>query len=219
MQFIEANGAVIPAIGLGTWELRERICSRIVEQALRLLRESVQDLLLECASALRDIILWLERINANRFQTCLGRKKDLRFDAVRDIADAKLRLWDSLSEFRESKRCVLKLDLLEFSKFIDAICFCFFLLFPDLERHILLGPYMSSNSVHINDEAPPHRYLFQCFVYQYHLIQFATRLCNIVRSCPCFCFHFQERKGVCLGGRGRGLSQDMLMFFFIYISI
>ena len=36
MQIIEANGARIPAIGLGTWELRGRTCARIVEQALRL---------------------------------------------------------------------------------------------------------------------------------------------------------------------------------------
>src|SRR3979411_2613283 len=36
MNFIEANGAKIPAIGLGTWELRGRICARLVEQALRL---------------------------------------------------------------------------------------------------------------------------------------------------------------------------------------
>src|ERR1700750_2044146 len=36
MQFVEANGAKIPAIGLGTWELRGRTCTRIVEQALRL---------------------------------------------------------------------------------------------------------------------------------------------------------------------------------------
>src|SRR6478736_1943191 len=36
MIFIEANGAKIPAIGLGTWELRGRTCARIVEQALRL---------------------------------------------------------------------------------------------------------------------------------------------------------------------------------------
>ena len=36
MQFIEANGASIPAIGLGTWELRGRACARLVEQALRL---------------------------------------------------------------------------------------------------------------------------------------------------------------------------------------
>lgn len=36
MLTIEANGAHIPAIGLGTWELRGRTCSRIVEQAIRL---------------------------------------------------------------------------------------------------------------------------------------------------------------------------------------
>lgn len=36
MAFVEANGAVIPAIGLGTWELRGRTCARLVEQALRL---------------------------------------------------------------------------------------------------------------------------------------------------------------------------------------
>ena len=36
MEFVEANGARIPAIGLGTWDLRGRSCARIVEQALRL---------------------------------------------------------------------------------------------------------------------------------------------------------------------------------------
>lgn len=36
MQMIKANGARIPAIGLGTWELRGRTCARLVEQALRL---------------------------------------------------------------------------------------------------------------------------------------------------------------------------------------
>src|SRR3981081_2325261 len=36
MQFVEANGEKIPAIGLGTWELRERTCARIVEQAIKL---------------------------------------------------------------------------------------------------------------------------------------------------------------------------------------
>jgi diketogulonate reductase-like aldo/keto reductase len=36
MRFVEANGARIPAIGLGTWELRGRECARVVEQALKL---------------------------------------------------------------------------------------------------------------------------------------------------------------------------------------
>jgi 2,5-diketo-D-gluconate reductase B len=33
---IEAKGARIPALGLGTWDLRGRVCTRVVEQALRL---------------------------------------------------------------------------------------------------------------------------------------------------------------------------------------
>src|SRR5262249_50591905 len=32
---VEAHGARIPLIGLGTWELRGRSCVRVVEQALR----------------------------------------------------------------------------------------------------------------------------------------------------------------------------------------
>ena len=33
---VAAHGARIPLVGLGTWELRGRVCSRVVEQALRL---------------------------------------------------------------------------------------------------------------------------------------------------------------------------------------
>ena len=36
MQVLAANGASIPAIGLGTWDLRGRTCVRMVEAALRL---------------------------------------------------------------------------------------------------------------------------------------------------------------------------------------
>jgi 2,5-diketo-D-gluconate reductase B len=36
MQVVEAKGARIPLVGLGTWDLRGRTCARIVEQALRL---------------------------------------------------------------------------------------------------------------------------------------------------------------------------------------
>jgi diketogulonate reductase-like aldo/keto reductase len=33
---VEAHGAKIPLIGLGTWDLRGRVCARMVEQAIRL---------------------------------------------------------------------------------------------------------------------------------------------------------------------------------------
>jgi len=31
-------------------------------------------------------------------------------------------------------------------------------------------------------EIPPHRYLFNCYVYQYHLIQFASIVREMVRA-------------------------------------
>lgn len=36
MQTVQSHGAKIPILGLGTWDLRDRVCSRIVEQAIRL---------------------------------------------------------------------------------------------------------------------------------------------------------------------------------------
>src|SRR5262249_59175576 len=35
-QLVEAKGATIPLVGLGTWDLRGRTCARLTEQALRL---------------------------------------------------------------------------------------------------------------------------------------------------------------------------------------
>ena len=36
MQVVEAHGARIPAVGLGTWTLRGKECARLVEQAIRI---------------------------------------------------------------------------------------------------------------------------------------------------------------------------------------
>ena len=36
MHYVEANGAKIPAIGLGTWELRGKACTRLVGEALNI---------------------------------------------------------------------------------------------------------------------------------------------------------------------------------------
>jgi 2,5-diketo-D-gluconate reductase B len=36
MHVVDVKGARIPLVGLGTWELRGRVCARVVEQALRL---------------------------------------------------------------------------------------------------------------------------------------------------------------------------------------
>src|ERR1700734_3043055 len=52
-------------------------------------------------------------------------------------------------------------------------------------RHKILDPYRPAfDPQHVaspSDEGvPPHRYLFHCYVYQYHLLQFATVLVSTV---------------------------------------
>ena len=58
-------------------------------------------------------------------------------------------------------------------------------------RHLVLDPYRSSRdprklkSQDLDDEdhdaAPPPRYLFQSYLYQYHLLHFSNRLLDVVR--------------------------------------
>lgn len=36
MKVVEANGARIPLVGLGTWDLRGKVCAKIVEEAIKL---------------------------------------------------------------------------------------------------------------------------------------------------------------------------------------
>ena len=67
MQFVEANGARIPAIGLGTWELRGRACARLIEQALRLGYRHI------------DTAQVYERTSVRSAKVCAPRK----FDATR----------------------------------------------------------------------------------------------------------------------------------------
>ena len=52
----------------------------------------------------------------------------------------------------------------------------------------VLDPYRSAfdpKHLHVDDpDPPPHRYLFHCFMYQYHLLRFSGILTEIVRPVP-----------------------------------
>jgi len=55
-----------------------------------------------------------------------------------------------------------------------------------LLRHKVLDPYRPAfdpnHAASTSDEEMiPHRYLFDCYVYQYHLLQFATIVVSMVR--------------------------------------
>ena len=59
-------------------------------------------------------------------------------------------------------------------------------------RHRVLDPYRSAfdpkhvRTGHGFQDPPPHRYLFHCYMYQYHLMRFSSILTEIVRVRSCF---------------------------------
>ena len=99
MQTIEANGASIPAIGLGTWELRGASCTKIVAEALRLGYRHVDTATmygneaavgegLRASGVPRDEVfvttkVWLDDLRAAAFRRSVERSlKDVRLDYV-----------------------------------------------------------------------------------------------------------------------------------------
>lgn len=147
----------------------------LVERAMKLLAESSTELLRGSADALRHIISWLERMNSDRFWKLYGREREKSWKkAVRDNEESKRRLEIALTHYREKTRWS---NQRKRAKYRLADCFW--------NRHIVLDPYRSAfDNKHYDsstgDEPPPHRYLFQCYVYQYHLLQFSLKLCEMV---------------------------------------
>jgi hypothetical protein len=85
-------------------------------------------------------------------------------DAVRE------NLMAVLDEFRKDKR-------FGFKTFTFTILISTF-----LSRHLILEPWRPSFDPNHDpeQEIPPHRHLFHCYVYQYHLIQLSVNLTAMV---------------------------------------
>ncbi|KAL4063403.1 hypothetical protein V8B97DRAFT_1930456 [Scleroderma yunnanense] len=134
---------------------------RHTARATELLSASCQDLLLVCESALCESFDWLLHIREHRFNFWMNieEKDRIREDRIQKFQRLLCRLSQEHDEFTTTKR----LSVLE--------------------------PYRamfdSSNDGSTFDDVPPHRYLFHCYVYQYHLIRFSdtlqTLLAEIIR--------------------------------------
>ncbi|KAF9457122.1 hypothetical protein BDZ94DRAFT_1203283 [Collybia nuda] len=118
-------------------------------QTTLLLHESCDDLLAVCGSGVATIREW--------------------FDGVRD---GRFKFWIP----REEKEARWKTKLAALQK-IKGDVSTILEHFRDVSRHRVLDPYRPAFEDrlegHIEPEIPAHRYLFHCYVYQYHLIQFA----------------------------------------------
>ncbi|KZS91708.1 hypothetical protein SISNIDRAFT_442962 [Sistotremastrum niveocremeum HHB9708] len=145
--------------------LEERLmhpdAERYTIQAVHLLGESTKDLLGATSESIRFVGEWLEYVNSQRFRRIWpwawgGKKDEMREKCMSGVKSVLTKLEASLEEFRNDKRRV----------YVSSFAKRFF----DDPSSSLIAP-----------SVPPHRFLFNCFVYQYHLMYFSIALIDMLR--------------------------------------
>ncbi|KAF8550186.1 hypothetical protein OG21DRAFT_1469052 [Imleria badia] len=123
-----------------------------VARATKLLSASCQDLLQSCEHGLQGACDWLGSVQDNCLHFWASRedKNKIRLDRIKKYEDLHRELSLQLDEFTNQKR--------------------FFILDP--YRAMVTSP----DEALTEREIIPHRHLFNCYVYQYHLMQFATNI-------------------------------------------
>lgn len=129
------------------------------QQATRLLFSGCDGLLELNQHSIQEICDWLGTVRKGRFAfwRSAKQKKDdwqAKYDKLKHLRDT---LGEELAEFRQTSRLTV-ID--PYRAALDASSMKGF----DMER-----------------EAPSHRYLFHCYVYQYHLMRFSTQNLEMVR--------------------------------------
>ncbi|KAF5356418.1 hypothetical protein D9758_009464 [Tetrapyrgos nigripes] len=122
------------------------------ERAKKLLSESCDGLLEGCKEALVKMQEWLA--NSRKGRWSFWKKREVKEEEwkkrVKDLEDLRAKMEELLRQFKQDN------------------------------RHSVLEPYRSAFEPKMEgeeeEEPPAHRYLFNCYVYQYHLMRFATQL-------------------------------------------
>ncbi|KAF7964639.1 hypothetical protein HWV62_4637, partial [Athelia sp. TMB] len=123
----------------------------------KLLDESADELIGGCIDALKVVNTWMGQLRHGRFGFWFAKvnEKKLREEKIQKYEEAKAVLEEMLARFRLQK------------------------------RHKVLEPYRSAFDPESDPnseltEIPPHRYLFNCYVYQFHLMQFAIVMIDML---------------------------------------
>lgn len=128
-------------------------------RATELLSDSCQDLLSMCEEVLVISGAWIGNVTKFSFDFWRGHHEDKAQTHKKEIQkyeDLLEKLTRELDEFTTKKRLTVL----------------------DPYRPMFDRSYGASS----DDEVPPHRYLFHCYVYQYHLLQFAVLLQDMLKE-------------------------------------
>ncbi|KZP16769.1 hypothetical protein FIBSPDRAFT_1047238 [Athelia psychrophila] len=144
-------------LGLESKIMSHPDAERLSADSTKLLDESADELLGGCIDSLKEVHAWMGQLRHGRWGFWIGKvnKKRLQEEKIQKFEDTKAALEDMLTRFRQDK------------------------------RHKVLEPYMAafdpeSDSHSELTEVPPHRYLFNCYVYQFHLMQFAIVMVDML---------------------------------------
>ncbi len=136
------------------------------EQMMRLIGESSGPLLQANADALNVMIAWFERINHERLRDFVDRVFDPRAGRRK----------------REEQASIISEAITALQAKIDA--------FDNKERMHLLTPFFQDGE-QLTLDAVPHRYLYQAFVHQFHLLETARAILALLVEAKRIC---DERK-------------------------
>ncbi|KAJ7685439.1 hypothetical protein DFH06DRAFT_968491 [Mycena polygramma] len=148
------------------------------KETTRLLSQSCTPLLKSCQDSLVWIQDWLGFVRRGALSRWLGGAKKQR------VLEQRM---GELEATRETLRTVLNR-------------------FRTDNRHIILEPWLPSfDPNHAPEEIPPHRHLFHCYFFQYHLIQVSENLATMLDTIHTM---EKERKKPKLWTPAHGLSLD-----------
>ena len=140
---------------------------------VRLLQESCDELL-ECTQGvLTGVQAWFGEVRRASFASRVKVQR-VRAERVARLEELSVNVKEALKRFKKEKRYAHSTDPISVRQLT-------------MRRHRVLDPYRSAfDPKHVRangfHDPPPHRYLFHCYMYQYHLMRFTSILTEIVRT-------------------------------------
>jgi hypothetical protein len=155
----------------------------------QLTNESCKELLEGCEQGLATVQDWFNHVRDGRWEFWKAKEYQRVMDErLRKYEDERDSLMTLLNDFRFRKRFVFLLVRTQ----VEPWCW-------NRDRLLVIDPWRrffdpnhdsEPGSALENEPIPPHRYLFHCYVYQYHLQEFTVRLLDMVSSD--FFFYFRD---------------------------